>query len=142
MTNRMWWHFFGRGIISPVDDMHTGNVPSHPELLDQLSRQFAESGFDLKFLCQAILNSRTYQQSSRPGELPQKEAELFARMSPKVLTPGQLYDSLVVCLGPPGKAPTINARFGTRHEFTEFFRGDGDSEPARYERGSRTFCDS
>jgi hypothetical protein len=89
----------------------------------------------LKFLCRSILNSRAYQQSSRPGEKPEKEAELFARMSPKVLTPEQMYDSFVICLGPPGKSPGLNARFGARHEFTEFFRGDGDSEPARYERG-------
>jgi hypothetical protein len=34
MVNRMWWHFFGRGIVNPVDDMHAGNRPSHPELLD------------------------------------------------------------------------------------------------------------
>jgi hypothetical protein len=32
-VNRMWWHFFGAGIVSPVDDMHAGNPPSHPELL-------------------------------------------------------------------------------------------------------------
>jgi hypothetical protein len=135
MVNRMWWHFFGRGIVNPVDDMHTGHAPSHPKLLELLSQQFAESGFDLKFLCRAILNSRTYQQTSRPGKDPQKEAELFARMSPKVFSPEQLYDSLVTSLGPPGKAPGINARFGARHEFTGFFRGDGDSEPGRYERG-------
>jgi hypothetical protein len=135
MVNRMWWHFFGRGIVNPVDDMHTGNAPSHAALLESLRQEFAESGFDLKSLCRAILNSQTYQRSSRPGEQPAQEAELFARMSPQVFTPEQLYDSLVVCLGPPGKTPSIIARFGTRHEFTESFRGDGDSEPGRYERG-------
>jgi hypothetical protein len=30
MVNRMWWHFFGRGIVHPVDDMHAANRPSHP----------------------------------------------------------------------------------------------------------------
>ena len=104
MVNRMWWHFFGRGIVNPVDDMHAGHSPSHPELLDLLSRRFAESGFDVKVLCRAILKSRTYQQSGRPGKKSDGEAELFARMSVKVLTPEQLYDSLVAILGPPGKA--------------------------------------
>lgn len=135
MVNRMWWHFFGRGIVNPVDDMHTGNVPSHPELLESLSRQFAESGFDLKLLSRAIVNSRTYQQTSRPGKQPDAEAKLFARMSPKVLSPGQLYDSLVEIVGPPAKSAGINARFGARHEFRQFFAGAGDSDPTRYERG-------
>jgi hypothetical protein len=134
-VNRMWWQFFGRGIVNPVDDMHSGNSPSHPELLDLLSREFVESGFDLKYLCRAILNSRTYQQTSRTGDQPNAEAALFARMSIKVLTAGQLYDSLVEVLGPPAKTPGINARFGARHEFTQFFAADGDPEPTRYDRG-------
>ena len=134
-VNRLWWHFFGRGIVNPVDDMHSGNVPSHPELLELLSQRFAESGFDLKFLCRAIMNSRTYQQTSRPGKQADKEAELFARMSVKVLTPEQLYDSLVAILGPPAKSPGINTRLGPRNEFCQFFAGNGDPDPVRYERG-------
>lgn len=134
-VNRMWWHFFGRGIVNPVDDMHSGNPPSHPELLETLSHQFVESGFDLKFLCRAILNSRTYQQTSRPGDQADVEAKLFARMSIKVLTAEQLYDSLVAILGPPGKAQGIDTRLGTRHEFTQFFASDGDPDPTRYDRG-------
>ncbi len=135
MVNRMWWHFFGRGIVNPVDDMHTGNPPSHPELLELLSQRFAESRFDLKLLCRAILNSRSYQQASRPGEKPDEEAKLFARMQVKVLTPEQLYDSLETILGPPGKTRGINTRLGVRHEFCQFFASDGDADPTRYERG-------
>lgn len=134
-VNRMWWQFFGRGIVNPVDDMHAGNAPSHPELLDLLSRRFVESGFDLKFLCRAILNSRTYQQTSRPGEQAESEAKLFARMSIKVLSAEQLYDSLVAILGPPAKASGIDTRPGMRNEFCQFFAADSDSDPIRYERG-------
>lgn len=135
MVNRMWWHFFGRGIVNPVDDMHTGNEASHPELLQSLSRRFAESGFDLKDLCRAIANSQTYQQTSRPGERADAEADLFARMSVKVLTPEQLYDSLTTVVGPPAKSSGIKDRFGARHEFCQFFAGDGDPAPIRYKRG-------
>jgi hypothetical protein len=134
-VNRMWWHFFGRGIVDPVDDMHAGNAPSHPELLDLLSRRFIESDFDLQFLCRAILTSRTYQQTSRPGERADAEAELFARMSIKVLTAEQLYDSLVTILGPPGKTSGIDARLGARYEFCQYFATDGDPDPTRYGRG-------
>ncbi len=135
MVNRMWWHFFGRGIVNPVDDMHAGNRPSHPELLDLLSRRFADSGFDLKLLCRAIAGSRTYQTTSRAGEQPDDAEQLFARMPLKVLTPEQLYDSLVAILGPPAKSSGIDIRQGAREEFRQFFAGDGDPDPTGYQRG-------
>jgi hypothetical protein len=130
----MWAHFFGRGLVNPVDDMHAGNPPSHPELLDALSRQFVQSKFDLKLLCRAIATSRTYQRTSR-GQQGDAEARLFGRMSVKVLSAAQLYDSLVEVLGPPAKTAGIDARFGPRREFEQFFAGDGDGDPTRYERG-------
>jgi hypothetical protein len=134
-VNRMWWHFFGRGIVTPVDDMHSGKEPSHPELLEQLSQRFADSGFDMKLLCRAIASSRTYQQTSRPGERADDEGRLFARMSIKVLSAEQLYDSLVAILGPPAKTPSINVRLGARYEFCQSFAGDGEGEPTRFDRG-------
>jgi hypothetical protein len=134
-ANRMWWHFFGRGIVNPVDDMHERNLPSHPQLLESLSRKLAESGFDLKLLCRAIANSRTYQQTSRPGPDADAEARQFARMSIKVLTPQQLYDSLETVLGPPAKTASVNARQGARHEFCQFFAGNADRDPIHYDRG-------
>jgi hypothetical protein len=134
-VNRLWWQYFGRGIVNPVDDMHSANEASHPELLDLLSREFIASGFDLKFLSRAILNSKTYARTSRPGEQAEKEGKLFARMSLKVLTAEQLYDSLIQVAGPPAKNSGIDARFGTRHEFSQAFASSGDPEPLKYDRG-------
>jgi hypothetical protein len=134
-VNRMWWHFFGHGIVNPVDDMHAGNAPSHPELLDLLSERFVESGFDLKFLCRAIMSSRTYQATSRPGGHADREAELFARMSIKVLSAEQLYDSLVAILGAPASGKGNRTPMGPRHEFVQFIGDDVDRDPTRYERG-------
>lgn len=134
-VNRLWWHFFGRGIVNSVDDMHSGNVATHPELLDLLSQRFVESGYDVKSLCRAIMLSRTYQQTSRPGTQPEREAELFARMPIKVLTAEQLFDSLVEILGQPAKTAAISTRLGARYEFCQFFAGDGEADPTRYERG-------
>jgi len=135
MVNRAWWHFFGRGIVNPVDDMHEGNPPSHPELLSELSQRFAESGFDWKLLCRAIVSSKTYQSTSRPSQDPESEGKFFARMSIKVLTAEQLYDSLVTIFGPPAKVQGIDTRFGPRHEFCQFFAADGEPDPLRYDRG-------
>ncbi len=135
IVNRMWWRFFGRGIVKPVDDMHSANQPSHPELLQLLSEQFVESGFDLKFLSRAILRSRAYQRTSRPGNASEKQAVLFGRMSVKVLSAGQLYDSLVQVLGPPAREKGVNVGLGVRREFTGFFAEQGDPDPLAYHRG-------
>jgi Protein of unknown function (DUF1553)/Protein of unknown function (DUF1549) len=59
MVNRMWAHFFGRGLVHPVDDMHEDNPASHPALLEALTEQFKAHGFDLKYLCRAICASET-----------------------------------------------------------------------------------
>src|SRR5262249_13082593 len=97
MANRLWGHFFGRGIVNPIDDMHEGNVPSHPEVLQELSHQFAANGFDVKYLIRAICNSQTYQRTSKP--LAGNDEVPFSRMAVKVMTGEQLYDSLEVVLG-------------------------------------------
>lgn len=135
MVNRTWWRLFGRGIVQPVDDMHEANAPSHPELLDLLSRKFADSGFDLKFLTRAIVSSRAYQRTSQPGESADKQAVLFGRMCIKVLSAGQLYDSLETIAGPPAKVTGIDVRQGARWEFTKFFGESGDPNPTEYRRG-------
>jgi hypothetical protein len=135
MVNRTWWRLLGRGIVQPVDDMHDANPPSHPELLELLARQFADSGFDLKFLTRAIVLSRTYQRTSRPGDAPEKQAALFGRMSIKVLSAGQIYDSLETIFGAATKVNGIDARQGARPEFTEFFGETGDPDPSAYRRG-------
>src|SRR5262249_49297606 len=63
-VNRMWAHFFGIGLIDPVDEPNDANPPSHPELLNELAKSFAASNYDLKYLIRAIVNSRAYQLSS------------------------------------------------------------------------------
>jgi hypothetical protein len=109
MVNRAWAQLFGRGFVNPVDDMHDANAPSHPELLADLAKEFAADSFDLKNLYRALCNTRAYQRTSRPtstsasssqAEVP---AELFARMSIKVLTPEQMFDSLTQVLGNPDR---------------------------------------
>lgn len=64
IVNRVWAHYFGRGIVDPPDDLSPFNPPSHPQLLDDLCSGFISNKYDLKWLHRTILNSRTYQQSS------------------------------------------------------------------------------
>jgi hypothetical protein len=64
LANRIWAHFFGRGIVEPVDDIRISNPPSNRELLDELSRRLVSYQFDMKRLIRDICTSRTYQRSS------------------------------------------------------------------------------
>ncbi len=104
LVNRMWAHFFGVGLVDPVDDIVDDNPASHPELLDYLAKEFAAHDFDLKFLIKAIVLSRTYQLSSKvPAGEKAADTRLFARMPVKGLTGEQLYASLGVATGVPDR---------------------------------------
>ncbi|MEO6034740.1 MAG: DUF1553 domain-containing protein, partial [Verrucomicrobiota bacterium] len=64
-VNRIWKMHFGRGLVATPEDFGSqGQLPSHPELLDWLAKNFVESGWDLKKLHRLIVTSATYRQSS------------------------------------------------------------------------------
>ncbi|MFN0068395.1 MAG: DUF1549 and DUF1553 domain-containing protein, partial [Limisphaerales bacterium] len=62
-VNRLWGYLLGVGLIEPLDDIRAGNPPSNPELLDHLTREFVESGFNTRHILRQICQSRTYQLS-------------------------------------------------------------------------------
>jgi len=65
LVNRVWKLHFGRGLVTTVEDFGMqGRAPSHPELLDWLSRRFVESGWDRKALHRMLVTSSTYRQTS------------------------------------------------------------------------------
>lgn len=64
LVNRVWAHYFGHGIIEPADQLSPLNPPSHPALLDELTRKFVEHKYDLKWLHRTIATSWAYQLSS------------------------------------------------------------------------------
>jgi hypothetical protein len=98
VVNRYWARFFGRGIIEPVDDFSNRFKPSHPELLNELAKDFVAHGYDLAWLVRAIANSQTYQLSSRRPDNAGSE-RLFTHAATRPLTPEQLTASLLAALG-------------------------------------------
>ncbi len=110
-VNRLWAHFFGIGLIEPIDEEPTGdNPPSHPRLLKEMTRQFIAHKFDVQYLIRAITLSQTYQRSSVMTDPSQKESRLFARMSLRGLTPEQLFESLAVATGYQGTNTNVDGR--------------------------------
>ncbi|MFO0935935.1 MAG: DUF1553 domain-containing protein [Gemmataceae bacterium] len=101
MVNRVWSQLFGTGFVTPVDDMGPNAAVSHPKLLNALSAHFAADNFDVKDLVRAIVLSKTYQRTGKPGaeESSEDDPQLFARMAVKVMTPEQLYDSTFAIVG-------------------------------------------
>jgi len=70
IVNRVWKHHFGKGLVdTPSDFGRQGELPSHPELLDDLSRRFIDQGWSIKWLHREILLSATYRRENRlPGQ--------------------------------------------------------------------------
>ena len=64
-VNRYWQMYFGTGLVETVEDFGSqGEEPSHPELLDWLSREFVQQGWSLKQLHKEIVLSRAYATAS------------------------------------------------------------------------------
>lgn len=96
-ANRFWAFLFGRGIIDPLDMDHEDNLPSHPELLNLLTDEFAAHNFNVKWLLREFALSKTYQRSSVvPNGLSDVPADRYLVGGLKPLTPEQLAYSVAV----------------------------------------------
>jgi hypothetical protein len=78
LSNIIWSHFFGVGIIEPVDDVRVSNPASNRELLDELGKKLTEYNYDFKRLVRDICTSRTYQLSSRVNESNEGDEKNFS----------------------------------------------------------------
>ena len=68
-TNRIWMRFFGRGLVETDEDFGLqGSPPSHPELLDWLSREFIRRNWSVKAIQRLIITSSAYRQSSQHSQ--------------------------------------------------------------------------
>jgi len=64
-VNRFWQEIFGVGLVRTAGDFGvTGELPSHPELLDELALSFREGGWDVKAFFKMLVTSSTYRQSA------------------------------------------------------------------------------
>jgi mono/diheme cytochrome c family protein len=102
-VNRVWQQFFGRGLVATPENFGTqGALPSHPELLDWLARDFVASGWDVKRLCKQIALSSAYRQrSAAPRELRERDPDnvLLARGPSRRLSAEELRDTALFAGG-------------------------------------------
>lgn len=77
MVNRFWALMFGEGLCRSLEDFGAqGQPPDHSELLDRLTHEFVDSGWNVKHVLKQIAMSRTYRQASSNSEFGGRNSEL------------------------------------------------------------------
>ena len=111
-ANRLWGYLTGTGVIEPLDDIRAGNPPSNPELLDHLTREFVDSGFDVRHLLRHIARSRTYQLSIATHKWNEDDTRNYSHAKARRLPAETLYDTIMRVTGATSRFPGVPA--GTR----------------------------
>ena len=97
IVNRVWAMFIGRGLVHPLDQMHSANPASHPELLEWLTRDLVAHKYELRRLVKGIVLSEVYARSSEwNGSTESPGPEHFAVALVRPLSPRQYALSLQV----------------------------------------------
>ncbi|MFM8271904.1 MAG: DUF1549 and DUF1553 domain-containing protein [Gemmata sp.] len=98
-VNRVWGHYFGVGLVNPIDDFSLANPPVNARLLDLLAKEFTDSKYDIRKLERMILLSRTYQLSYVPNESNKFDKNNFSHAYVRPLMAEQVVDVLNAALG-------------------------------------------
>ncbi len=105
IANRLWYQLLGRGLVMPLDQMHSENPATHPELLEWLARDVIDHGYDLRRLVRGIVLSDTYARASHYSSEDVPGPHLFAVAQLRPLTPMQLATSLRIASSDPESLP-------------------------------------
>lgn len=100
IANRLWFIMLGRGIVHPLDLHHSENSPSHPDVLNLLSQEFAKSQFDIKWFLRELALTKTYQRSTLlQPDLNKPPVDSYQVALERRLTAEQLLRSTLVATG-------------------------------------------
>ena len=94
LSNIVWAHFMGRGVVDPVDDVRVSNPAANPELLAELGKRFTDYGYDFKKLVKDICNSRTYQLETRTNASNDGDDKNFAHALVRRVRAEVLFDMI------------------------------------------------
>jgi hypothetical protein len=130
-VNRLWFNFFGTGLVDPVDEMvGAETIDSAPEVLNALAKEFVAHRYDLKYLVRVIVNTRAYQLTSTKPDQTTDDPHQFARMAVRGMTAEQLYDSVTQATGYADQVPAGPRNFfnngSPRDEFLARFASQSE----------------
>jgi hypothetical protein len=133
-TNRVWLHLFGRGLVEPNDDFRSSNPAVNEPLLDELTRRFVQSRFNLQSLVRLIMTSRTYQFSSSPAGTNAEDEIHFSKALIQPLEAEQLLDAVAHVTGsaPKFDGYPSGTRAGQVAALPQVRRGRSGGEPERF----------
>jgi len=103
IANRLWAHYFGHGLVEPLDDFRPTNPATNEPLLTELAKHLRDSKYDLKAFTRTLLNSKAYQLTSRPVPGNADDAQNFSHASAKALPAEVLLDAISQTTGVPEK---------------------------------------
>lgn len=103
IVNRMWAHYFGRGLVEQVDDIRNTNPPTNGPLFDALTQHMKDVKYDLKAFTRTLLNSRVYQLSGQPVGSNADDRQNFSHAYDKALPAEVLLDAVCQVSGVPEK---------------------------------------
>jgi len=112
-VNRLWAYLLGVGIIEPIDDIRAGNPPTNPALLDKLTEEFIDSGFNTRHMFRVICKSRAYQLSVNTNATNKDDEINYSHALARRLSAEVLFDTIHRVMGAssqlPGMAPGARA---------------------------------
>lgn len=103
IANRLWAHYFGRGLVEPVDDLRPTNPATNEALLADLERHIRDAKYDLKAVTRTLLNSRAYQLSQETTASNADDVQNFSHAAAKALPAEVLLDAISQATGSPEK---------------------------------------
>ena len=107
LSNIVWAHFFGKGIIQEVDDVRVSNPPVNKELIDALSEKLRGYNYDFKKLVRDICTSRAYQLSTKTNETNEKDTTNFSHATLRRMRAEVLLDAITQVTTTSNKFPGL-----------------------------------
>ena len=106
-VNRIWGYMMGRGIVEPLDDIRAGNPPANPELLDYLTTEFIQCGFNTRHVMELICKSRTYQLAVETNQWNEDDQINFSHARARRLPAEVLFDAIYRATGATSAIPGV-----------------------------------
>ena len=121
IVNRVWSHLLGRGLVEPVDDPRITNPATHPALLDWLTQDFVDRGFQLRHVIRCVCQSDVDVRGTAKDSGHHATVEFYTSTIRKPMSPEVVMDAVAdvtgVAASDPGSDRAISfARLMDRSE--------------------------